>query len=391
MGEAKSVPSVIVRFATPGDRGAIRQFNERLRTGGRTEVMPMADAFLESLPSDAMPVYKRLMIAVDVDGVHAGVLLHHHRMCVDSEEKRFCWSIMPISEGLIDRAYSLSILKLINHALKYEPFLISLGVGSTQEAWARFVMSMGWKHVAVPFFFLPIRVTSMLKGLPYFRTRRPLKWAGHIGRYSGAGAVANVFLNRRLCSKVRDASMDATVVPNFGEWANEIFSRALSDYFITPLRNAAALNVAYPPGDPRFVRLRVSSREGALDAGWIVVSVARMKDNRHFGNLKVGILVDGFAPTKDVGKLIAAGCDHLARSGVDLIVANWSHQAWCQASKQFGFLNGPSNYFLFISKSADKQFTTDNLSRMHLGRGDSDGMVNLRGEHRIRPSDSAET
>jgi hypothetical protein len=383
MAETKSAAPTIVRFATPADRDAIRMFNERLRAGGRTEAMPMADAFLEPVPAEAMPVYKRLMIAVDPDGVHAGMLLHHHRMFIGGKEHRFCWSIMPISEGLVDRAYSLSILKLVNHALSYEPFLISLGVGSEREDWARFVIAMGWKYVAVPFFFLPIRATRMLKGLPHFQSRPSLRWAARISAYSGAGALADVFLNRRRRAKLRDANVVVTIVPNFSEWADETFSRALSDYSITPVRNATALNVTYPAGDERFVRLRVASRADGSDLGWIVVSAAQMENNRHFGSLKIGILVDGFGAAKDVEKLIVTGCDHLARSGVDLIVANWSHHAWRQASKQSGFLSGPSNYFLFISKSADKQFAIENLGGMHLTRGDSDGMVNLRGERRI--------
>ena len=53
-----------------------------------------------------------------------------------------------------------------------------------------------------------------------------------------------------------------------------------------------------------------------------------MKNNHHFGALKVGTLVDGFGPAADAPALVAAGINHLVETAADIIVANFSHAAW---------------------------------------------------------------
>ena len=152
--------------------------------------MPSAEEFLRPAPSDTStnPVYKRLMVATDGDEVRSGILLHHHVMCVRGAPEQFCWCIMPVSEGLVNRNHSMSILRLIKSTQAYKPFLLSLGVGSTKEAWAQLLISLGWKTEPVPFFFLPLHTTKML-GLPLLQKRRSLKWVLSAVAYSGAGAL----------------------------------------------------------------------------------------------------------------------------------------------------------------------------------------------------------
>ena len=69
----------------------------------------------------------------------------------------------------------------------------------------------------------------------------------------------------------------------------------------------------------------------------------RMKNNHHFGDLKVGTLVDGFGRAADAPALVAAGINHLAETGADIIVANFSHEAWVRACRRSGMLAGPSD------------------------------------------------
>jgi hypothetical protein len=373
----------VVRFATLDDREGIREFNRRLQAGGRVEAMPSADSLLEPLPADALrePVYKRLMIATDDDHVRAGMLLHHHMMSVRGTQQRFCWGIMPVSEGLINRAYALSILRVLKSASEYEPFLISLGVGSTKEPWARVLASCGWKCAPVPFFFLPIRTMRFLT-LPYLQDRRTLKLAATFAAYTGAGAFVGGMLALDRRARMLNAGARAEPVPTFDEWADAIFSRSIPSYAVTAVRNANCLNLVYPSSDHRFVRLRIRSQRDGSDFGWIIVSVAQMEGSRHFGNLKIGVLVDGFGMPAAVSLLISAGIEYLSRNGVDLVLANWSHDSWRTASKRCGFLNAPSTYFLFWPKSKLRLLESEGLGGMHFTRGDSDGMVNLRGTRR---------
>src|SRR5262245_62973848 len=138
----------------------------------------------------------------------------------------------------------------------------------------------------------------------------------------------------------------------FDDWADRIFEDCLPDYGVAMRSDATTLNILYPPDKPGLTRLRLR-RKGAKhgagldvsqDAGWILVANKRMENNRYFGDLKVGTLVDGFGRTADAPALVAAGIDHLVETGADIIVANFSHQAWVKACRRSGMLAGPESY-----------------------------------------------
>ena len=74
-----------------------------------------------------------------------------------------------------------------------------------------------------------------------------------------------------------------------------------------------------------------------------------MKDNPYFGDLRVGTLAAGFGRVADAPALVAAGIDHLAEAGADIIVANFLHAAWARACRREGMITGPRNYNLFVS------------------------------------------
>ena len=102
-----------------------------------------------------------------------------------------------------------------------------------------------------------------------------------------------------------------------------------------------------------------------------------MENDKYFGDLHVGCLVDGFGRAEDVPALIVAGVDHLVRRGIDLIVANWSHAAWIRKPppglpplhQQLPFLRLPRGAPLLDAPCP--------LADIHLSRGDNDGTVHL--------------
>ena len=98
-----------------------------------------------------------------------------------------------------------------------------------------------------------------------------------------------------------------------------------------------------------------------------------MRDDKYFGNLHVGTLVNGCASPADVPAVIGAGLQHLISLGVDLVVCNWSHRAWADAARAQNFLPGPSNFILFVSPEAKPVLEKDcPLSECHMTRGDCD-------------------
>src|SRR5215813_13887939 len=104
-----------IRFAEDGDLEALIRFNQRLRAGGREEQITLR----ASLPGEAkyrpagFPVYRRMIISKQGEEIRAAMLLHYHNVFIRGEKRNFCWTSMPISEGIIDRRHSLSIIQLM--------------------------------------------------------------------------------------------------------------------------------------------------------------------------------------------------------------------------------------------------------------------------------------
>jgi hypothetical protein len=69
----------------------------------------------------------------------------------------------------------------------------------------------------------------------------------------------------------------------------------------------------------------------------------------------------------------------LALQGADVVLVNHSHAAWVGTFHAAGFLDGPSNYMLGMSKKLTGALRDipDGESRVHVTRGDGDGRIHL--------------
>jgi hypothetical protein len=253
-----------------------------------------------------------------------------------------------------------------------------MGVGTPDVDAFRFLVKLGWRWRLAPFFFYPVRVTKMLLGLRYFKERPKLRYAALLGAVSGAGAGLSglLSLRRHLTSFLSTCQSAEEMV--FDDWADRVFTKALPEYAVAIRSDAAALNIVYPPDNPGYTRLRVRRKGAKDDVGWIVVASKQMKDNRYFGDLKVGTLADGFGRVADAPALVAAGIHHLAEAGADIIVANFLHSAWARACRRSGMIAGPSNYNLFVAPGGPL-LRDDSCppQEIHVARGHGDGMVAL--------------
>lgn len=375
-----AAPRLRVRAADSRDEPAVERFNERLKKGGQYYQLPLDPR----LPGEArhrpdgFPVGRRLLVVEEGEEIRAGMLQYSSTVFVNGQERSFCWAQLPLSEGLVDRRYSMPIVLLTRSALADQPFQMCLGVGSLEEAWAQFVSKLGWSHAAVPFLFYPVRPTQVLRDLAYLRRRRSLQLAARVLAASGFGRLlgGGLALWRRINPAVPE--YESRAEPCFGDWADQIFAGARTEYGALVRRDSTTLNILYPPEDPRFVRLRVRRKGADEELGWIVVIRSPMQGNAYFGDLHVGTLVDGFGRPENVPALLAAGSEYLVEQGVDLLIANWSHTAWVRSSRLLGFLPGPSNYYFFVSPAGRPLLEPScPLSSIHLSRGDCDGPEHL--------------
>src|SRR5262245_22836873 len=369
-----------IRFADDSDVVAVARLNRRLKAGGRDDEMPLDPA----LPGEAQyrpegfPVYRRMIIAEDGQEVRAAMLLCRHNVFIHGVRRDFCWTKMPLSEGIIDSKYSLAIVQLIKRALDYQPFMMGVGAGFPESEGYRLFAGLRWRHQSVPFFFYPVKVSKVLGGLKYLKNNAKLRYGALLGAYSGVGAgVSGLLALRRKLSTIR-SDYGASVVERFDEWADRIFAHSLSDYLFAIRSAATSLNIVYPPDDHRYIRLKVMRKGAKTEVGWMVVASKQMSDNHYFGDLKVGTLVDGFSRLEDVSALVAAGLNHLVSIGVDIIVANFSHTAWVEACRRSGMFSAPSNFQVFVSpKGGPVLEESCPLHQIHVARGHSDGMDTL--------------
>ncbi len=369
-----------IRFAEDSDVAAIARLNSRLKAGGREEEMPLNPA----LPGEAQyrpegfPIYRRIIIAEDGQEVRAAMMLCHHNIIIHGESRDFCWTKMPLSEGIIDLKYSMAIIQLMKKALSYRPFMMGVGAGTPESDGYRLFANLRWRHQPVPFFFYPVKVSRVLRGLSYLKNNAKLRYGALLGAYSGIGVGVSGLLALRRKILTNISGYEDSVVEGFDEWADRIFDKSLSDYPVAIRSDATSLNIVYPPDDHRYIRLRVKRKGAGYDAGWIVVASKQMNGNHYFGDLKVGTLVDGFGRSEEVPALVAAGLNHLVGIGVDIIVANFSHAAWVEACRRLGMFSGPSNFQVFVSpKGAPVLDESCPLHQLHVARGHSDGMDNL--------------
>ncbi len=373
-----------IRFAEDSDLAAVGRLNSRLKAGGSKFEMPLNPA----LPGEAhyrpegFPLYRQMIIAEDGEEVRAAMMICHHNIFIHSERRDFCWTKMPLSEGIIDLKYSLAIIQVMKRAVDYQPFLMGLGAGTPDSEGFRFFVKLRWRYQSVPFFFYPVRVSNVLRNLSYFKDNAKLRYGALLGAYSGIGGCVSglLALRRKLSSALsgRLSGYEESVVDRFDDWADRIFANSLPEYPVAIRSDATSLNIVYPPDDHRYIRLRVKRKGTKHDIGWIVVASKQMTNNHYFGDLKVGTLVDGFGRSEDVPLLVSAGLNHLVGAGADIIIANFSHSAWVEACRRSGMFGGPSNFQIFVSpKGGPLLEESCPLHHIHVARGHSDGMDNL--------------
>ena len=104
-----------------------------------------------------------------------------------------------------------------------------------------------------------------------------------------------------------------------------------------------------------------------------------MRNHSHFGDMRVGSVVDCLAVPGAEPQVVAMATQHLVGHRVDIIVTNQLHEAWCKAFARHGYLHGPSNFLFAASpKLAETLHPFEvNVSRVHMTRGDGDGPINL--------------
>ena len=360
---------------------ALRAFNQRLASGGAGWRFPEdpRPEWLNWAPRSE--VFQELFLLLEGETVRGGYVLKHQPVSLRGDVRRMGNLYMPLSEGTINRAYSLVGARLFSDALRRESLLFAVGLGGTNAQVTSLVRALGWELHQVPFFFKVLNGTRFLRHIRYLRTTSLRKFWLDLAAMSGAGwlgaRLARALLSRRPLTR---APLQVELVERFGSWADELWRECAASYSFVAVRTAEVLNRIYPPGRAGVFRLRISS------AGRVIgYAVVQEEESLHFefmGEMRVGTIVDTLARPEHAEAVIWLAARELERRGVDVIISNQSHPAWGAALRRAGFLKGPSHcIFAAARRLAEQIRAVDPEAReIHLNRGDGDWPwgVNLR-------------
>lgn len=356
----------------------VTEFNRRVSAADVPFQLPETTDSLWLPKISSRTLYQEMFVATERGHVRGGYKLKHQDFSFRGQILSMAFYQNPISEGIVNRRYVLVGAKLLNDALRRQPLLFDLGIGSLDAAVARMHRAMGWRLHVIPFFFKVRNGFQFLKNIQYLRTTRFRRWLLEAAAYTGLAAAAVKLAGaRRIGGGSGLNSASAEAVTAFSAWTDQVWDACGDQYSMIAVRDADALNVLYPSTDPRFIRLRV--RRGPDDIGWAVLLDTRMADHKYFGNMRVGSIIDCLAAPSDAPAIMAAATRALEQRGVDLLISNQSHPAWRTGLRLAGFASAPSNFIFAASGKLTELLdqTDPSWTGIHLNRGDGDGPIHL--------------
>jgi hypothetical protein len=361
---------------TPAWVAAVRRFNARL-----SERAAVPGFLLDETPSTGPSggaVAKDRYLAVDDDKVHGGFMLQRQPFWIGGAVRRVANYQAPISEALVDRRYAYLGMLMLKAALRDDPLMFCLGMGGLDRPLPRLLAAMGWTLTTVPFLFRVRRPHRVLRRLPALRADRRRRLVADVLARTGLASLGlGVWRLRARLRAARGPRLRADRVRAWASWADEIWDASRPAYAMAAVRDVAGLTALYPPDDARNVCLRMVDGDRAV--GWAVLYETRMRRHPYFGDLRVGTVLDCGARPGYADAVAWTAARRLEEQGVDLVITNQAHTAWIAAFRRAGFLPGPSNYVLALSRPlADAVHAEpDGAHRIHATRGDADGRIHL--------------
>lgn len=367
---------IAFRRFQPGDETAIARFNERLQGAGLPHVVGSESAAAGEPSLDAQPIIERMFLAVDADDeVRGSVWLKEQHFWTPEGLTRLGWMIFPVSESLIDKRFAGVPGTLLFGLLRQQPRLMALGMGGAGGPFARLLAGARWPGLLVPFWFRVVRPVRSLRRLSVARSTPGRRLLGDLLAGSGAAWAGHTLLaaGRRIVDRRASGSCVAAPAGHFAPWADAVWQRGREHYGLIAVRDARALDALYPPGFEPLTRLRV--QRGSRDVGWVCTQAFAATGTvyeSYFGDLRVGVVTDGFAAPDDALDVFDTGVRQLLDEGVDVIVSNQAHPAWCAAARGAGFWKGPSNLAFSWSPALEK-LAAPAAGGCFLTRSDCDG------------------
>ena len=367
--------AIVIQPYSPEHQPAVQEFNRRLRgSSGDPDLVFSETATPRWLPrSSNNPVWNEFYVAVEGSSVRGAYGLKQELILVRGKgTHRVACYHHALSEGIIDRSYASIGGLLTRDALARQPLLYVLGMGGEERPIAKMLKVLGFSFTPIPFYFRVVHPSTFLLEMQALRQARWRRILMNIAAATGTGWLAIKSAQVAATLRARPADFVAEEIAGFSEWADELWSQAKDTVSFAAVRDANTLRLLYPARVNSTQRLRVSRNGAAI--GWAIVG--RRRQDPKFGQMRVGSIVDCWATPENAVAVVQAARQALERDGVDLIVSNQSHRAWCQAFERAGFLKGPSTFLFAASKKLTEllQPLDENRPFFHITRADGDGL-----------------
>ncbi|HJR58736.1 MAG TPA: hypothetical protein VJ813_05050 [Vicinamibacterales bacterium] len=358
----------------PEHEAAVAAFNQRMRSASAPS------GFL--LPLHAKPpvrdgsVTVTHYVAVDeARQVRGGMMCQAHPAVAGSRVDQAVNVQAPLSEGIIDPAFTFVAPQLIKHALRLSALAFVVGMGSARNPLPRLLKAMGWSVDAVPFYFRLLRGARCARHLAPLRTTAAKRMAADLAAMTGAASLAPRLAHRvSPAAKQLASQYQVAPVERWLEWTEAAWEAFARDLSFGVLRTAETLPFFYR-FDDRSPRAWTVERNGRVE-GWFGLKLSAMSNNEYFGDLVVATLTDcvGTADAVRAGVAVAARTAH--QHGADLLITNQQHRLLQDACAAAGWRQGPSNFLFAASRALAATFQPGTV---HITRRDGDGLINLGG------------
>ncbi len=371
------------QFAPYGEEhvALVKQLNVRMASSGNEFPESPIPKWLPKIPG--LPIYQEYYVCLNEDGskVHGAYIWKHQPFHLLGDELVVVDLQLPISEGVVDRQHASLGAEILMRTLAEHPDVYALGMGGRREPVARLFKAARFEFVDCPLFFKVLRPFRFLTRMAYLRKRRWIRVLADLVALSGVGSIVIPALHAflKLCrGGRRSTSTRSRIISGFApDVYDTLYECCKHSYAFMAKRTAEILNRLYPADDPRFHRIEVLQEDRVV--GFAVIMANCLDDEKYFGRLRLGSVVDCLALPGYEDAVIAHAEESLRLLNADLIVSNQLHCDWLHAFRNNGYLTFTSNYALAVSpKLANKLAPFDeNALRIHMTRGDGDGPIHI--------------
>ena len=178
---------------------------------------------------------------------------------------------------------------MLGTALKAQPLIYGLGM---TDQLTRLLTAIGWSVCCVPFYFKVNCPERFLTEIRVLRKTKARQVIANVAASTGIGGLAlKVLQSARAMGDPRNER--AELISGFSGWADDLWNACKGLYAMIAVRDSETLNILYPATGNRFLCHKVTRGNAVI--GWAVLLDTQMRDHKHFGNLRVGSIVDWLA------------------------------------------------------------------------------------------------